>query len=97
MSSFASIARADTRVRDVAVTADDLVVGLMDGRTISVPLAWYPRLANAEPEQRANWTLSGGGYAIHWPEIDEDLDTEGLLMGQGAPLGSEHWRSSAPS
>ena len=56
-----------------------LVVDLMDGRTIAVPLAWYPRLANATPEQRNHWELAGGGYGIHWPDIDEDLSTEGLL------------------
>ncbi|QEM83317.2 DUF2442 domain-containing protein [Halomonas binhaiensis] len=71
----------------MSVTVDDkrLIVDLMDGRTIAVPLAWYPRLANATPEQRNNWELAGGGYAIHWPDIDEDLSTEGLLQGRKAP------------
>jgi hypothetical protein len=57
----------------------------MDGRSISVPLAWYPRLLNASPKQRKNWQISGGGYAIHWPDIDEDLSSEGLLRGAPAP------------
>lgn len=57
----------------------------MDGRTITVPLAWYPRLLNATQEQRDHWELSGGGYGIHWPGIDEDLSTEGLLCGAPAP------------
>jgi Protein of unknown function (DUF2442) len=76
---------ADIRVRTVSVTQDELIVGLMDGRTISVPLAWYPRLAGATKEQRARWEICGAGYGIHWPDVDEDLDTEGLLLGQRAP------------
>ena len=73
------------RVRTVRCTEDELIVGLLDGRTISVPLAWYPRLLHATPEQRANWRLAGGGYGIHWPDIDEDLTTAGLLRGAPAP------------
>jgi hypothetical protein len=76
---------SDLRVRDVAVDDDDLHVALMDGRTISVPLAWYPRLADATPAQREVWEIAGGGFGIHWPEIDEDLSTEGLLRGARAP------------
>ena len=77
----------ETDVRAMQVTIEDsrLVVDLMDGRTIAVPLAWYPRLANATPQQRNHWELAGGGYGIHWPEIDEDLSTEGLLRGAKAP------------
>ncbi len=56
----------------------------MDGRTIIVPLAWYPRLLNATSEQRSKWQIAGGGYGIHWPEIDEDLSTKGLLRGAPA-------------
>lgn len=76
-----------TDVRAMQVTIEDarLVVDLMDGRTIAVPLAWYPRLANATPQQRNHWELAGGGYGIHWPDIDEDLSTEGLLRGAKAP------------
>ncbi len=79
---------ADERVATVEVTEDVLVVGLMDGRTISVPLAWYPRLLNASPAQRQNWRIAGGGYGIHWPDVDEDLSTEGLLRGAPAPRPS---------
>lgn len=75
----------DERVADVRCDDDSLIVDLMDGRTISVPLAWYPRLAEATAEARANWEVAGGGYGIHWPEIDEDLSTEGLLRGAPAP------------
>ncbi len=76
---------ADERVAAVQVTADTLSVSLMDGRTISVPLVWYPRLLDASPAQRKNWRLAGGGYGIHWPDVDEDLGTEGLLRGAPAP------------
>ena len=81
----ASADRSGERVRDVRIVDDALVVGLVDGRVISVPLAWYPRLLNASHQQRANWTISGGGFGIHWPDIDEDLSTEGLLRGAPAP------------
>jgi hypothetical protein len=82
----------DVRVQTVSVTDDELSVALMDGRTISVPLAWYPRLAKATPEQRSHWEVAAGGYGIHWPDIDEDLSTEGLLRGACAPRGSDNWR-----
>ncbi len=74
----------DERVLDVRFDDYSLIVDLMDGRTISAPLAWYPRLANATPEQRANWEKCGGGFGIHWPDVDEDLSTEGLLRGAPA-------------
>lgn len=77
---------ADERVSAVDVDDDTLTVGLVDGRTISVPLAWYPRLLNATAAQRQIWQIAGGGYGIHWPEIDEDLNTEGLLRGAPAPF-----------
>ncbi|UCH26443.1 MAG: DUF2442 domain-containing protein [Trueperaceae bacterium] len=80
--------RAGERIKDVRVTEDTLSVDLMDGRVLSVPLAWYPRLLHATSEQRANWRLSGSGYGIHWPDIDEDLSAEGLLRGAPAPRGS---------
>lgn len=57
----------------------------MDGRTITVPLEWYPRLQRATAVQRANWKVSAAGYGIHWPDIDEDLSTEGMLRGARAP------------
>ncbi len=77
--------RADERVASVAFSADSLSVSLMDGRTISVPLAWYPKLLHATEEQRKNWEVAGAGYGIHWPDLDEDLSTEGLLRGAPAP------------
>ncbi len=75
------------RVKDVHFTEDALSVDLIDGRTISVPLVWYPRLLHATAKQRNNWQVCGGGYGIHWPDIDEDLSTEGLLRGAPAPRG----------
>jgi hypothetical protein len=80
---------ADERVSGVEVTDNTLSVALMDGRTISVPLVWYPRLLNATGAQRQNWQIAGGGYGIHWPDVDEDLSTEGLLRGAPAPRLSQ--------
>ncbi|MDP9349199.1 MAG: DUF2442 domain-containing protein [Gemmatimonadota bacterium] len=77
--------RAGERVKDVRITDDVLTVDLLDGRTISVPLAWYPRLLHATSEQRSNWRIAGGGFGIHWPDLDEDLSTQGLLRGAPAP------------
>ncbi|MGH9793450.1 MAG: DUF2442 domain-containing protein [Candidatus Acidiferrales bacterium] len=76
---------ADERVAGVSFTEDSLVASLKDGRVISVPLAWYPRLLKATAAQRNNWRLIGPGYGIHWPDIDEDLSTEGMLRGAPAP------------
>jgi Protein of unknown function (DUF2442) len=81
----ASGGSADERIANVSFDEDSLSVRLKDGRTISVPLTWYPRLFHATTEQRLNWKIAGGGYGIHWPEIDEDLSTEGLLRGAPAP------------
>ena len=78
-------ATADERVKDVRFDEHSLIVDLLDGRTIAVPLAWYPGLMRATADQRRKWEVSGGGYGIHWPEIDEDLSTEGLLRGARAP------------
>lgn len=66
----------------VAVTEDTLTVDLSDGRSISVPLAWYPRLAHGSAKERMNWRLIGRGEGIHWPELDEDISVEGLIAGR---------------
>jgi hypothetical protein len=76
--------KTDERVAAVSFDEDRLIVDLMDGRTIAVPLAWYPRLLNATKEQRSRWEIAGAGYGIHWPDIDEDLSVEGLLRGAPA-------------
>jgi hypothetical protein len=77
--------RTDERVKNVSFTEETVSVDLMDGRVITVPLVWYPRLFNATVEQRSQWEVCGGGYGIHWDEIDEDLSTEGMLRGAPAP------------
>jgi hypothetical protein len=77
--------RTGERVKDVHVSEQSIHVTLVDGRTVSAPLAHYPRLLHATPEQRASWRISGGGFGIHWPDVDEDLSTEGLLRGAPAP------------
>jgi len=74
-------------VRDVHFTEDTLAVDLADGRTIIVPLAWYPRLLDATIEERRRWEVAGAGFGMHWPDLDEDLSTEGLL--RGAPAAAE--------
>ena len=76
---------AGQRIKTVRCTDDALSVEMVDGRTVTVPLAWYPRLLHAIPEQRANWEIAGGGFGVHWPELDEDLSTEGILRGAPAP------------
>ena len=80
--------KAGERVLDVRVTEDTVSVDLYDGRTITVPVAWFPRLLHATSEQRSNWRVAGAGYGIHWPDIDEDLTTQGLLQGAPAPRGA---------
>lgn len=77
--------QVDERVKNVRFTEETISVDLMDGRTITVPLSWYPRLLNATPEQRGKWEICGGDYGIHWEDIDEDLSTEGMLRGSPAP------------
>ena len=80
-----NISTVEVRVSDaasVAITEDTLTADLSDGRTICVPLTWYPRLVHATMEERCNWRLVGGGVGIHWPDLDEDLSVEGLLAGR---------------
>ena len=67
---------------NVMITEDTLMAELSDGRTISVPLAWYPRLVHATQEERNNWELIGEGQGIHWPDLDEDLSVEGMIAGR---------------
>ena len=76
----------------VSVTEDSLNVDLSDGRTISVPLAWFPRLLHATPEERKNWRLIGKGQGIHWEDIDEDISVEGLLAGRPSGESQESFR-----
>lgn len=69
-------------VEQVTVTDDALSIELSDGRALSVPLAWFPRLVHATPAERANWRLIGRGQGIHWEDLDEDVSVEGLLAGR---------------
>ncbi len=87
MNTLASSLRIPA-VKDVRFDEDSIIVDLDDGRTISAPLAWYPKLASATPKQLQAWQIAGGGYGIHWPGLDEDLSTEGLLRGAPAPKQS---------
>ena len=68
--------------QDVTITEDTLNLDLVDGRTISVPLAWYPRLLYSSSEERRNWRLIGRGEGVHWPDLDEDLSVEHVLLGK---------------
>jgi hypothetical protein len=77
----------DTRLptaTSARVNGDTLSVTLSDGRAIAAPVAWYPRLAHGTPAEQDNWRLTGGGYGIHWPDLDEDISVENLLSGQAS-------------
>ncbi|MFO7679442.1 MAG: DUF2442 domain-containing protein [Chloroflexota bacterium] len=79
------VVNVDLRISEILVTDDMITAQLMDGRSISVPLVWSWRLAEASPEQRANYELIGDGEGIHWPDVDEDISVEGMLYGNPAP------------
>ena len=83
MSSLSLKVQAAT-ARRVTVTEDSLAVDLSDGRTVSVPLAWYPRLLHGTSRERNNWRLIAGGEGIHWPDLDEDLSVEGIILGRSS-------------
>jgi hypothetical protein len=83
MSSL--VVETQPRAREVSVSDDELTVALADGRRISVPLTWFPRLLHATPPQLHNYELLGDGEGIHWPDVDEDLSVAGLLRGTPAP------------
>jgi hypothetical protein len=92
-----SVATDTAAAKNVRVTDRALVVELRDGRVVSVPLAWYPRLAEGSPGERRRWELLGPGIGIHWPDLDEDISVEGLL--QGLPSGEsaaslKTWRTT---
>lgn len=82
------------RVSNVMVTDDTLSLDLEDGRTISVPIGWYPRLAHGTPAERSNFQISGAGYGVYWPDLEEDIGVEGLLLGKKStegPMSFERW------
>jgi hypothetical protein len=70
------------QAENVQITEDSLVVDPVDGRTVSVPIAWYPRLAHGTKAERSNWRLIGRGEGVHWPDLDEDINIESLLAGR---------------
>jgi len=80
MSSFA-VEEQLALASGVDVSDDELIVTLVDGRRISAPLIWFPRLFDASPSERANWRLIGDGIGVHWPDVDEDISVSGLLKG----------------
>jgi hypothetical protein len=92
-----SVATETAAAKNVRVTDRALIVELLDGRVVSVPLAWYPRLAEGSPAERRRWELLGPGIGIHWPALDEDISVEGVL--QGLPSGESEgslnaWRAN---
>lgn len=98
MSTSPSELRA-ALAQQVKVTDDALIVDLVDGRTVSVPLSWYPRLTHGTPAERSNWRLIGRGEGVHWPDLDEDISVAGLLAGR--PSGEtqtslRRWLGSRP-
>ncbi|MFN8440841.1 MAG: DUF2442 domain-containing protein [Caldilineaceae bacterium] len=82
------------RIIHVNITDDTLAVDLEDGRSIGVPIGWYPRLAYGSESERANFQIAGAGYGIHWPDLDEDVGIEGMLLGKKSaesPASFAHW------
>jgi hypothetical protein len=75
------VANTEPRIRDIKVTSNTITAYLVDGRIVSVPLAWSWRLSEATPAQRAKWRIIGDGQGIHWPDVDEDISVEGMLHG----------------
>src|SRR5437762_13414760 len=94
MSTAVSV---EPRIDHVEVTHETITAHLVDGRVISVPLAWSWRLSDATPAQRANWQLIGDGHGVHWPDIDEDISAEGMLSGTPAHRPKERPPAIAPA
>src|SRR5437016_9816380 len=94
MNGMNSVEVTLARVLKVSITDDTLSVDLEDGRTVSVPIGWYPRLAYGTDVERNNFEISGAGYGVHWPDLDEDIGVEGLLLGKRSsesPSSLERW------
>ncbi len=87
------------KILKVEVSEDSLAIDLSDGRSVSVPLAWYPRLLHGTPQERRNWRLIAGGEGIHWPALDEDLSMESILFGRASAESQtslKQWLQSRP-
>jgi hypothetical protein len=80
-----TVVNLDARIKNIEITDDSIIAQLTDGRTISVPLVWSWRLAEAAPEQRKHYEIIGEGHGVHWPDIDEDISADGMLYGNPAP------------
>lgn len=83
---------AEVRAQNLVVTEDSLIVDLNDGRSITVPLAWYPRLVHGTSEERSNWRWIGDREGIHWPELEEDISVENLVLGQPSGESQDSFR-----
>jgi hypothetical protein len=83
---------AEVRAQSLVVTEDSLIVDLSDGRSITVPLAWYPRLVHSSPEERNKWRWIGDKEGIHWPDLDEDISVENLILGQPSGESQDSFR-----
>jgi len=83
---------AEVRAQSLVVTVDSLIADLSDGRSITVPLAWYPRLVHGTPEERNNWRWIGDREGIHWPDLDEDISVENLILGQPSCESQDSFR-----
>ncbi len=95
-TSFVVKTLEEVRAVNFSVTDDTLTVDLDDSRTISVPIGWYPHLAHGNATERDNWRLVGKGTGIHWPDLDEDIGVEGLLLGKKSsesPESFQRWLS----
>ena len=91
---MSSAVSTEARIVRVEVSDDTITAHLVDGRVISVPLAWSWRLSDATATQRANWRLIGEGYGVHWPDVDEDISADGMLNGTPAPRPAQQARES---
>ncbi|MHB2156495.1 DUF2442 domain-containing protein [Calditrichota bacterium GD2] len=92
--NFSTIEIETPDIVQVAINEEDLTVELSDGRTITVPIAWFPRLVHATERERANWRLIAGGKGIHWPNLDEDISVQALILGkpsQESPESLKKW------
>jgi hypothetical protein len=99
MPGTPSVTAMTPKITGVVVTDDTLYVDLEDGRTIAVPLGFYPRLMHGSAQERANFQISGGGHGIHWPDLDEDVGVEGLLLGSKSaesPASFQRWLVQRP-
>jgi hypothetical protein len=95
--NFSTAETREALATRVEVSADTLTLELTDGRTVSAPLAWYPRLAHATPKERGSWRLIGGGRGVHWPDIDEDISVANLLAGQPSAESQSSFKKWLPA